>query len=162
MLAKPKQMKTHLLLLAIVVIAACCTPKEKLNKEAIEQEVRTMLKAYDDSVRIKGLEGEFFFLDNSDEFYWVPPGYKYAINYDSVATILHQNAPSFDYIDNNWDTLRILPLSKNYASFTGIVKSVSITTENDTIRMKLSETGLVVKRKTGWKLLSGQTNMVRE
>lgn len=155
-------MKTLYTIFACALILTACQPKDELDKAAIEREVRSMLNAYDDSVRVNGLEGEFYFLDNSDEFYWVPPEYKYAINYDSVATILHQYAPKLRYIDNSWDTLRILPLSKNYASFTGIVNSFTITTQNDTLIARLAETGLVVKRKTGWKLLSGQTNVVRE
>lgn len=145
----------------LAAFAFSCVPEDKFDKATIEQEVRLMLNAYDDSVRTKGLEGEFDFLDNSDEFYWVPPGYKYAINFDSVASILRQTAPQLSYITNEWDTLRVQALSKNYASFSGVVKSVVVTSSNDTIRTKLSETGLAVKRKTGWKLLSGQTNVVR-
>lgn len=148
-------------LLAFAIVIASCQPKEHFNKASIEADVRTMLQAYDDSVRANGLNGEFDFLDNSDEFYWVPPGYQYAISYDSVTAILRRNAPKLSYVNNSWDTLRIKALSKNYALFSGVVNSTVITSTNDTLKMKLAETGLVVKRKTGWKLLSGQTNIVR-
>lgn len=80
---------------------------------------------------------------------------------DSVTTILKQNAPSLSYVNNEWDTLRIQTLSKNYASFSGLVNSTMVTTGNDTFRTKLAETGLAVKRKTSWKLMNGQTNIVR-
>lgn len=154
-------MKLLLSVLSLAILITSCQPKDRFDKDSIEKEVHTMLKAYDDAVRAKGLDGEFDFLDDSDEFYWVPPGYKYAITYDSVATILRQTAPRLSHVDNEWDTLRIQALSKNYASFSGVVKSMAVTSKGDTIRMKLAETGLVVRRKTGWKLLSGQTTVIR-
>ena len=154
-------MKTLLSFVGFAILLVSCQPKDSFDKVTIEQEVRAMLKAYDDSVRANGLIGEFGFLDESDEFYWVPPGYKYAINYDSAAAVLRKTAPRLSYVDNQWDTLRVQALSRNYASFSGVVSSMLVTTTNDTIRMKLSETGLAVKRKTGWKLLSGQTNITK-
>lgn len=48
---------------------------------------------------------------------------------DSVTTILKQNAPSLSYVNNEWDTLRIQALSKNYASFSGVVNSLVIMSE---------------------------------
>lgn len=127
---------------------------------AIEQEVKEMFMAYDDSVRKNGINGEFFFLDNSDAFYWVPPGYKYALHYDSIANILAAYAPLYKHIDNKWDTLQIIPLSEKYASFNGVIHSFMVTSTNDTTNTKLSETGLVVKRGEHWKLLSGQTVII--
>lgn len=154
-------MKTLISLFSLAVLLASCQPQDHFDKATIEQEVYDMLKAYDDSVRANGIEGEFDFLDDSDEFYWVPPNYKYAITYDSVATILRKMIPRLKYVNNEWDTLRIQALSKNYASFSGVVNSMVVTAGNDTIRTKLSETGLAVRRKNGWKLLSGQTNVIK-
>lgn len=150
----------YLLIPIAFLFLISCTPDKTYDTTKIELEVKDMFLAYDDSVRKNGIEGEFFFLDNSDAFYWVPPGYKYALHYDSISRILHENATNFKYIDNNWDTLEILPLSDKYASFNGVINSYSITVNNDTIVTKLSETGLVVKRENGWKYLNGQTVVI--
>lgn len=147
-------------IITLSAIFVSCQKKQALNAESIEIEVKEMFQAFDDSVRKNGMEGEFYFLDQSDAFYWVPQDYKYAIDYDSIASILHANAAQFNYIDNRWEELRIMPLSEKYASFNGIVISTVITGQNDTTKTKLSETGIVVKRKDGWKLLSGQTVIV--
>ena len=150
-----------LTIISIFSLTSCNTkPPKEVDTALIEKEVKQMFMAYDDSVRKNGINGEFYFLDNSDAFYWVPPGYKYALHYDSIANILHKNAPQFKYIDNSWDKLQIMGLSDKYASFNGVVNSYVITTENDTIVTKLSETGIVVKRGNDWKLLSGQTVII--
>jgi len=150
------------LLVTLVILGSSCQQKssQTYDTKAVEKEVRIMFKAYDDSVRKNGIEGEFFFLDNSDGFYWVPPGYKYALHYDSIANILHEYAPQYKYIDNSWDKLQIMGLSDKYASFTGVINSYAITVDNDTTITKLSETGNVVKRSSGWKFLSGQTVVI--
>ena len=150
----------YLLPLIVIIFFVRCSEKQEYNAIAIEIEVREMFNAYDDSVRKKGIEGEFFFLDKSEAFYWVPPGHKYALHYDSISRILKEYAPNFKYINNSWDTLEVLPLSDEYASFNGVINSYAISSNNDTTITKLSETGLVVKRKTGWKFLNGQTVVV--
>ena len=153
----------QLLIIAISISMLSCSSEKTIqdfDAATIEKEVKQMFMAYDDSLRKSGINGEFFFLDNSDAFYWVPPGYKYALPYDSIANILHANSPKYQYIDNSWDNLQIMGLSDKYASFNGVVNSYVITSENDTIVTKLSETGIVVKRGNEWKLLSGQTVII--
>ena len=157
-------MKSTIYILTIIstlALASCDTksPKE-LDSTLIEEEVEQMLMAYNDSVRKNGITGEFFFLDKSDAFYWVPPGYKYALHYDSISNILRENASHFRYIDNSWDKLHIMGISDQYASFNGVINNYAITSDNDTIVTKLSETGIVVKRGNEWKLLSGQTVII--
>lgn len=155
-------MKQLLSLSLFVLIFSCSSekPTTEFEVRTIEQEIKTMFMAYDDSVRKNGINGEFFFLDKSDAFYWVPPGYKYALHYDSIANILAAYAPLYTHIDNNWDTLQIIPLSDKYASFNGVINSFMVSSKNDTSITKLSETGLVVKRGKHWKLLSGQTVII--
>jgi len=146
----------------LAFVGLSCNEKEtnSLDTIKIEKEVRQMFSAYDDAVRKNGIEGEFAFLDKSEQFYWVPPGYEYAIHYDSIAKILKSVAPKLRYIDNTWDTLYIMPLTDNYASFNGVINSYVITSTNDTTITKLSETGLVIKRGKHWKFLSGQTIII--
>lgn len=155
-------MKQLFILTISILIISCSSEKttQEFDAATVEKEVKNMFLAYDDSVRKNGIDGEFFFLDNSKQFYWVPPGYKYALHYDSIAKILHEYAPNFKYINNTWDTLHIMALSDKYASFNGIINSYSITVDNDTTTSKLSETGLVIKRGEHWKFLSGQTVII--
>lgn len=136
-------------------------PEKEFDTSTVEKDVKKMFLAYDDSVRKNGIKGEFFFLDNSDQFYWVPPGYKYALHYDSIAKILDEYAPNFKYINNTWDTLEIMALSDEIASFNGVINSYAVTIDNDTTITKLSETGLVIKRGEHWKFLSGQTVVIK-
>ncbi len=156
-----KTRKFILTLLLFISFFSCNRqPKNEFDATAVEREVKQMFMAYDDSVSKNGIKAEFFFLDNSDAFYWVPPGYKYALHYDSIANILREIAPQYKYIDNSWDKLQIMGLSDKYASFNGVINSYVITVDNDTITTKLSETGIVVKRGSGWKFLSGQTVVI--
>lgn len=149
-----------LILLSVSLFSCNQQPENEFNASTVEKEVKEMFIAYDDSVRKSGINGEFFFLDNSDQFYWVPPGYKYALHYDSISKILHEYAPNFKYIDNTRDTLQIMALSESYASFNGIINSFVVDINNDSTITKLSETGLVIKRGKHWKFLSGQTVII--
>jgi hypothetical protein len=121
------------------------------------QGVRQTLLDYHQAIKQEGLLAEFKYLDSSEEFFWVPPGYSCALAYDSVAYILRQSAPLFSRIDNSFDTLMIKPLTTSLAMYTGRLTSVSTDTAGKSSSVKLIETGLVVKRSGQWKLLSGQT-----
>ena len=123
----------------------------------VETEVRAMLEAYGDAMRHDGLLGEFPFLDTSDAFFWVPPGYAGPIGIDSVHAVLRRNAPGLRHIDPRWNELRIEPLGERHALYTGSLRLESISMKGDTSIIRLLETGLVVKRPDGWKLLGGQS-----
>src|SRR5688572_31858927 len=98
----------------IVWLTVSCSQSETLSEteraEIILAAKETLTNYYND-IRKEGLRAEFRYLDNSKEFFWVPPGYSSPISYDSVAAILNQNAPLFKSIDNSFDTLRIIPLT---------------------------------------------------
>jgi len=96
-------------------------------------------------------------LDQSTDFFWVPPGYKSALSYDSVRQILEINAKSFRAIEFNWDTLQVFPLSDKIANYSGIVKGSMIDTSGIKSSVIIIESGTVIKRSDGWKLLSGQS-----
>jgi hypothetical protein len=150
------------LILLIFFICSCDTregvsPEERL---IIISEVKSTLKNYHEDVNRYGLTAEFDYLDNSDDFFWVPPGYKSQLSYDSVQSILKRAAPAFTSIKNSFDTLAIFPLSKDLASYTGRIISVSTDTSGKATTMILIETGIMVKRKEGWKLLEGQTSVI--
>jgi len=60
-------------------------------------------------------------------------------------------------VDFYWDTLRIVPLSKNIANYTGIVKGSITDYQGGINQVSMIETGTVVRREFGWKILSGQS-----
>ena len=121
-----------------------------------------MLGHYFEDMNKEGLLSEFRYLDNSSDFFWVPPGYSTSISYDSVAVILKATAPSLWSIDYKWETLRIIPLSAGMATFTGIIQGVITDTTGTVTKLRLIETGTVIRRKSGWKLLNGQMAILPE
>jgi hypothetical protein len=156
--------QTTLILLAILTIVSCrqSSPLTENEKAIIIGDVRQTLDNYYHDIRKSGLTAEFQYLDNSSEFYWTPPGYTISISYDSVATILNQNAQNYESVDNSFDTLRISPLSKEYATYTGRLTSRMTDTSGRTTTFSLVETGVLIKREDGWKLLHGQTSILNK
>lgn len=146
--------------LATISTFLSCDPESSTNdfdREQVRIEVHQMLEAYFDAIYESGLRAEFNYLDQSQDFFWVPPGFNSAISYDSVKTILEMNADTFQKVEFHWDTLRVVPVSKDIANYTGIVRG-NITDSQDNINtVYMIETGTVIKRDSGWKILSGQS-----
>ena len=143
-----------------LILLFSCQQKEKtteLDKYAVEKEVRQMFDDYHEAIKKDGLKGEFKFLDQSEEFFWVPPGYSSALYYDSIAAILSANDAFFQSIEFHWDTLNVFPLSNTIANYTGIVCGTMVDTIGNSSTVSIIETGIVIKREDGWKLLSGQS-----
>lgn len=141
-----------------------CSDQTELSvteKDRVAEEVRAMLHQYDDDVRTNGLLAEFAYLDSSEDFFWVPPGYNSPLSYDSVVVIIRKNAALLRNVNNVWDSLRIIPHSGSLATFTGNITSRSVDTSGNVATVRLIETGLAVKRYDGWKLLSGQTSLLQ-
>jgi hypothetical protein len=156
-------MKRLILPFFIVSTLLSCKRSETLTQnqqDEIISEVRQTLTNYYDDIKTSGLTAEFKYLDHSEDFFWVPPGYSVSISYDSVATILNNNAPLFKSVENSFDTLRITALTQEFATYSGRLKSTMTDTSGNVVTAYLVETGLLIKRTEGWKLLSGQTSMV--
>jgi hypothetical protein len=153
-----------LTIFTILLIFSCrqAKPLDENEKEHIIEDVHQTLDNYYKEIRKSGLTAEFKYLDNSSDFFWVPPGYSRSISYDSVAKILNQNAPRYKFIGNTFDTLRIIPLSKELATYTCRLSSIMTDTSDKTITFSLVETGVVIKRKSGWKLLCGQSSILNQ
>lgn len=152
-------------ILSILILACSCAQKEsdsfnEKDKTNVIASVHKTLEDYNKNIEKLGLLGEFDYLDNSTEFFWVPPGYSEAISYDSVATILKQNAATFVSIQNSFESLRIIPLTRELATYTGRLRSIMKDTAGKTTMVTLAETGIVIKRGGSWKLLSGQTTVL--
>jgi len=132
------------------------------EKELVIAEVRAMLLDYHESMNDGGLLTEFDFLDHSDDFFWIPPGYSIALTYDSVAAVLTKTAPTLREMKYNWETLNIYPLSKTLASFNGRVSGIITDTSGITSKVVLLESGNLIKRPKGWQLLNGQSRILPE
>jgi len=148
----------------VFLTAMSCSDQTELSvteKGRVAEEVRAMLHQYDDDVRTNGLLAEFAYLDSSEDFFWVPPGYNSSLSYDSVVVIIRKNAALLRNVNNVWDSLRIIPHSGSLATFTGNITSRSVDTSGNVATVRLIETGLAVKRYDGWKLLSGQTSLLQ-
>ncbi|MDH7447038.1 hypothetical protein [Aquimarina sp. 2201CG14-23] len=157
-------MKQQIIILLILFLGiSSCTQNNEFNiaeKEKSVQEIQLMLEKYHYDISKKGLTAEFKYLDNSSDFFWVPPGYSSALSYDSVKTILQANAKGFTSIKFHWDTLKIYPLSKTTANYSGIVGGYMIDTAGTRSDISIIESGTFIKRKDGWKFLSGQSAML--
>ena len=158
----------HILLLFLFFLftaASCRQATPPLSAEEaknIELTVRQTLADYNTAVKKEGLMAEFRFLDSSSSFFWVPPGYTSSLGYDSISSIIQKNASLFASVDNTWQSLKIIQLSKELANYTGRIRSVMKDTSGKTNAFILVETGLVIRRADGWKLLSGQTALVTQ
>lgn len=96
------------------------------------------------------------------DFFWVPPGYKDALPYDSVSVILKMNAGRYISVDNSFEKLRVVPLSETMATYTGLLRSTMTDTTGNVSTFSMVETAIVIKRKDGWKLLNGQTTILSQ
>lgn len=154
------ELMRSIIIIGFISLICACTgtqnPKQT-DKEQIEREVRLMFKNYHEEVAAKGLSGEFKYLDDSEDFYWVPPGYDSPLSYDSVRQILLQNDRSLAELKLRWDTLRVIPLSSEIVNYTGIVVGHSKDTLGTIYPVSIIESGTLIKRANGWKLLSGQS-----
>ena len=153
-----------ILVTAFLPLLLCnCSKPESISpaeKKVLEKEIRQMFQEYTNDVRTRGFVAELSFLDSSSDFFWVPPGFHSPLSYDSVASIIRSNAGTMARVDNTWDSLLINPLTPKLASFTGSIRSRMTDEKGKTTTVRLIESGIVVWRNEGWKLLSGQTSVI--
>lgn len=151
------------LLLPVLFFYACSEKYSSLSpeqKNTISKEVRQTLADYYSDIQKEGLLAEFKYLDSSADFFWVPPGFTYPLSFDSVATILRTNAPSYRSVVNSWDSLQIFPVSGALVTYSGKLHSTATDTSGKTYETALVESGVIIKRKGKWKLLCGQTSVI--
>lgn len=153
-----------MLILSIAIGLCNCGQKAETHFDAhsVETTVRQMLGEYHDAIQSGGLTAEFDYLDTSRAFFWVPPGYTSALDYDSVHAILTANAAHWSTVEFSWKTLDVYPLSETLASYTGIVAGDMVDTLGMRSQMTIIESGTLIKRPDGWKLLNGQSALLPE
>jgi hypothetical protein len=133
----------QLTMVILIGLATSCGNDRKITQQEKDEVVlatKAMLQNYFHDIKSSGLSAEFKYLDNSPDFFWTPPGYRVAISYDSVAAILNQQAPLFQSIENVFDTLRVIALSKELAMYSGTLKSKITDTTGHVSQMTLVET----------------------
>ncbi len=153
--------KVLCIVLCFILCVWSCSNNEPVIKDfdpvKVEGEVKKMFENYHAAIKEGGLKAEFDYLDQSPDFFWVPPGYSSALDIDSVQAILTKNAPLYSAIDFHWTHLVVHPLSDRIATFTGQVGGVMADTNGMQQIISILESGTVIKRDSGWKLLSGQS-----
>lgn len=140
-----------------------CKPSVKeyrFNKEVVSEEIKTMLFDYHEAMNERGLMAEFDFLDSSDNFFWVPPGYRSALSYDSVRKIISENAGSLKKVSFTWEQLQVFALNDSLGNYYGIVNGALTDTNGSDSKVSIIESGTVIKRSSGWMLLSGQSSLL--
>lgn len=155
-------MRNFCILLICFFILSCNQSNHSSGKnDNIRNEIKTTFDDYYNDIRKQGLLAELKYLDSSAQFFWVPPGYLNYAGYDSIAAAIKENAASLKSIDNRYDSLLIVPLTDNYAQFAVRAISTAVTATGDTSQTAFIESGVMVKRKDGWKFLSGQTSILK-
>ncbi len=134
--------------------------KAEVDEESVINSVNAMFDDLYNNIKAEGLTAEFKYLDQSEDFFWVPPGYNSALDYDSVRVIIESDAKAYSLIEYQWDDLKIYPLSEVLANYTGIVNCSMTDTSGIKTDISLIESGVLIKRGDGWKYLSGQTRVL--
>lgn len=151
----------YLFILPALYLISCSQSESSGSNDNVRSEIKTTFDNYYNEIRTQGLTAEFKYLDSSAQFFWVPPGYLNYAGYDSIAAAIKRNAGSLKSIDNRYDSLLIIPLSEKYAQFAVRTISTSVDVAGDTTQIAFIESGVMVKRKDGWKFLSGQTSLLQ-
>lgn len=153
-------MQSFCTLLVCLLILSCNQSDHSSGNDKVRNEIKTTFDNYYSDIRKEGLTAELKYLDSSAQFFWVPPGYLNYAGYDSIAAAIKKNSGALKSVDNRYDSLLIIPLTNSYAQF--VVRTISTTVDatGDTSKTAFIESGVMVKRKDGWKFLSGQTSIL--
>ena len=150
-------------MLILLVFVSCQQKQESVwDRNATRIAAEKMLHDYHSAMKAGGIAAEFDYLDNSEEFFWVAPGESEAMDYSRIRSILEEHAEIFTDITLNWESLTVHPLSPDVASYTGVVHGIWTDTAEVKLEMRLLESGTLIQRSDGWKLLSGQTRVLTD
>jgi hypothetical protein len=156
-------MKNNTVFAAVIFLISCSgEQKPQLSDEEkgnIVMDVKEVLDNFNADVKAGGLTSEFKYLDNSKDFKWIPPGYQTSISYDSATSMMKRSSGTYKEINNSFENLTINALSADTASYTGKIKSMMTDTMGNIMTIYLNEKGKLIRRKDGWKLLSGETTI---
>lgn len=149
-----------ILVTSILIFACCCQQKQPFDKQKTAKEVKEFLNEYLETIREEGLAAEFNYLDTTDRFFWVPPGFNQYIEIDSVKRVVLARADFYQKVDNRWEYLKIDVLTNDHVFYTGKLDCNWIDSTGLSTKYKMLETGLVIRTVNGWKITGGQSTMV--
>ncbi len=152
-----KKLTATILLLAITFYGYSQETLSNDLKESISTEIKQMFENFHHDITKNGLASEFKYLDNSSDFFWVPPGYTKTLDYKTIKDILIENAKLINFIEFSWESVQIFPLTNEIANYSGVVKCVQVDTNHNPMTFKVIESGTLIKREDGWKFLNGQS-----
>lgn len=128
------------------------------DRNQVADDIKMMTDSFHHAIAENGFASEFDFLDSSDQFFWVIPGERQALYYDTIRSLIMNNHKAFTDIDLSWELLNIHPLSDSMASYNGVIKGSMKNISNDsTSLVRILESGIFIKRQSGWKFLCGQS-----
>jgi len=156
----------HRIFIALFVLAGAASCRQVQPYEATQMDVidtvHKTLNQYFTDIAKNGINAKLNYLDASPNFFWVPPEAKQPLTYDAVVSAMKANAAGIRKIENTWDTLKIVPLNNNLANYTGRFHSVITDSTGRQITQYFVETGTVIHRENGWKILNGQTSLLSQ
>ena len=153
-------MKIFLFLFCLAALS--CKNDHIWNEESnkVHVDVKSMLHNYYKDINEQGLLAELKYLDSSADFSWHPPGFEAPISYDTAAAIIRNNAIVISSAKLTWDSLTVIPVHRDTARYTGRITSIVLDTSGYRDTLFLEEEGIVIRRRDGWKLLSGKTRLI--
>ena len=150
--------KIILFTVCYLIFAGCCSKTiSDRHDDRATQSARKMLESYSADINSEGFLAEFKYLDSSEHFWWLPPGFDSPITYDSVAAILKRNAVLFPKVNVKYDSLQLLPAGSSTVIYKGDVTVILTDTTGRMDTTYLKEDGKIVRRPGGWKLMCGKT-----
>ena len=147
-------------LISLFLILISCqfnTKNDKFDTNVVSTEARLMLENYHKDINQYGLMSEFKYLDSTKNFFWIPPGYKTPLDFDSVRSILTKTSKSLKTVFFKMEDLKLHPLSKKYVNYSATIEGHIVDTSGNKSEVSIIESGILVKREDGWKLFSGQS-----
>jgi hypothetical protein len=155
--------RTSLVFATLVFIGSCSerTNLSTTEYDKIKREIEAALHKNFETIAAEGWIGELKALDDSRQFSWVPPG-KYApINYDSMKSVLQRATMTIEKTELAWIELYVKPISQTLATYSGRYSSRYTMKSGKVAEFTMAESGTVIRKKNGWKLISGQTFLIR-
>lgn len=151
-------MKIKLLIYCgLVLMLGCDHAVDRAHEENAAAE---MLHAYHQAMERDGLMAEFDYLDSSEFFFWVPPGFSERLEFNDIRPIIAQNAQIYTDVLLQWDQLKVQLIQPGLASFSGISSGSWKDTNGVITELAFIESGTLIKRGLDWKILTGQTSVL--
>src|SRR4030095_699528 len=111
----------------------------------VQHEIDSTLQQYHKDIEEKGLMADLSYLDSTDMFAWIPPGFNAPLCYDSIISMIRERAPAISKIELSWDTLSIAPVSRINGIYIAEITSITTDTSGHTDTQRLKEDGTLIK-----------------